>query len=80
MMCLEKYLLLQDMLDIEPFLDCLSTTHFLDYRVFYHNNQGVIEQKIYNVLVMLLMFPSADQFLTNFNFLLDIFMEIEMLI
>ena len=48
-MCLEKHLLLQDMLDIETFLACLLTAHFLDYRIVYCNNQDVVEQKTYNV-------------------------------
>lgn len=43
------------MLDVGPFLACLLTTHFLVYRIFYHNNQGVVEQKTYIPLVMIFL-------------------------
>ena len=37
--------------DIEPFLAYLLMSHFLDYHILYHHNQGEVEQMICKSLI-----------------------------
>ena len=50
-MYLKKHLQLQGKPDIEPFLAYLLMSHFLDYHILYHHNEGEVEQMIYKSLV-----------------------------
>ena len=50
-MYLEKHLQLLGRPDIEPFVAYLLMSHFLDYHILYHHNQGEVEQSIYKSLV-----------------------------